>query len=201
MSILREVLLLSQMYRPMKFRRAHRVFSQPANATVYVDSRRSMNGRLIYALLMVCLSWTAVAWSAEEGEAIERTVKEAAMAAATFPETRDKQAVLKLYTKDYVGIQDGETETRDSIEKWLSDYESELNKGSTLRFISAVSNLHVRIPGPTAWATYDYVFQAIRKGELEAQDSGQCTTLLRKEGSTWLIQHEHCSKTRTGQDK
>jgi ketosteroid isomerase-like protein len=172
-----------------------------ADASAYVWSGCSMNTRLIYALLMVCLSWTAVAWSAEEGEAIERTVKEAAMAPATFSETRDRQAVLKLYTKDYVGIQDGETETRDSIEKWLSDYESELDKGSTLRFISAVSNLHVRMPGPTAWATYDYVFQAIRKGELEAQDSGQCTTLLRKEGSTWLIQHEHCSKIRTGLGK
>ncbi len=155
-----------------------------------------MNTRFIYALLMVCFSWTAVAWSAEEREAIETTVKEAAMASATFSETRDKQAVLKLYTKDYVGIQDGETETRDAIEKWLSDYESELSKGSTLRFISVVSNLNVRMPGPTAWATYDYVFQAVRKGELEAQDSGQCTTLLRKEGSTWLIQHEHCSKPR-----
>jgi len=152
--------------------------------------------RLIYALLMVCLSWTSVAWSAEEREAVERTVKEAAMASAAFSETRDKQAVLKLYSKDYVGIQDGETETRDSIEKWLSDYESELNKGSTLRFISIVSNLNVRMPGPTAWATYDYVFQAVRKGELEAQDSGQCTTVLRKEDSAWLIQHEHCSKTR-----
>ncbi len=89
-----------------------------------------------------------MAWSAEEGEAIEKTVKEAAMAAATFSETRDKQAVLKLYTKDYVGIQDGETETRDSIEKWLSDYESELNKGSTLRFISVVSNLQCSDAGP-----------------------------------------------------
>ena len=166
------------------------------DASVYVRSGRSMNTRLIYALLMVCFSWPAVAWSAEEGEAIERTVKEAAMAPAIFSETRDKQAVLKLYTKDYIGIQDGETETRDSIEKWLADYESELDKGSTLRFISAVSNLHIRMPGPTAWATYNYVFQAIRKGELEAQDSGQCTTLLRKEGSTWLIQHEHCSKAR-----
>ena len=155
-----------------------------------------MNTRLICALLMGCLLWSAAAWSAEEREAVEKTVKEAAMAAATFSETKDKQALLKLYTKDYVGIQDGETETRDSIEKWLSDYEAELNKGSNLRFISVVSNLLVRIPGPTAWATYDYVFQAIRKGELEAQDSGQCTTILRKEGSTWLIQHEHCSKTR-----
>jgi ketosteroid isomerase-like protein len=156
-----------------------------------------MIARLIAALLMVYLTWTSVAWSAEEGSAIEKTVKEAAMAAATFSETRDKQAVLKLYTKDYAGIQDGETETRDSIEKWLSDYESDLNKGTTLRFISIVSNLYVRMLGPAAWATYDYVFQAIRKGELEAQDSGQCTTLLRKEGSTWLIQHEHCSKARS----
>jgi ketosteroid isomerase-like protein len=167
-----------------------------ADTSAHVCSWRSMTIRLIYALLMVCLSWASVAWSAEEGAAIERTVKEAAMAAATFSETKDKQAVLKLYTKDYVGIQDGETETRDSIEKWLSDYESELTHGSTLRFIGAVSNLRVRIPSPTAWATYDYVFQAIRKGELEAQDSGQCTTVLRKEGSPWLIQHEHCSKTR-----
>lgn len=167
-----------------------------ADASGYVRFGRSMITRVIAAWLIVCLPWTAVAWSAEEGAAIEKTVKEAAMAAATFSETRDKQAVLKLYTKDYAGIQDGETETRDSIEKWLSDYESDLNKGSTLRFISAVSNLYVRMLGPAAWATYDYVFQAIRKGELEAQDSGQCTTLLRKEGATWLIQHEHCSKTR-----
>jgi ketosteroid isomerase-like protein len=155
-----------------------------------------MNTGLITLLLMVCLSWTGVAWSADERESIEKTVKEAAMAAATFSETRDKQTVLKLYTKDYVGIQDGETETRDSIEKWLSDYDSELNRGSTLRFISVVSNLHVRMPGSTAWATYDYIFQAVRKGELEGQDSGQCTTVLRKEGLIWLIQHEHCSKTR-----
>ena len=131
-----------------------------------------MTTRLIYALLMLCLSWTSVAWSAEEGEAIERTVKEAAMAAATFSETRDKQAMMKLYSKDYVGIQDGETETRDSIEKWLSDYESELNKGSTLRFISAVSNLRVRTPGPTAWVTYDYVFQQSGKANSKGRTPG-----------------------------
>jgi len=156
-----------------------------------------MNTRLIFTLLMVGLSWSAAASPADEGEAIERTVKEASMAAATFSETRDKQAVLKLYSKDYVGIQDGETEMRDSIEKWLSDYESELDKGNTLRFIGVVSNLNVRVMGQTAWTTYDYVFQAVRKGELEAQDSGLCTALLRKEGPAWLIFHEHCSKPRT----
>ena len=152
--------------------------------------------QLACAVMAACLLWAAVAWSAEEKGVIEKTIKDAAMASATFSETRDKQAVLRLYTKDYVGIQDGETETRESIEKWLSDYESELNKGSTLRFISIVSNLHAHMLGPMAWATYDYVFQSIRKGELEGQDSGQCTTILRKEGSAWLIQHEHCSKPR-----
>jgi len=150
----------------------------------------------MYAWLLVSLSWTVVAWSAEEGEAIEKTIKEAAMASATFSETRDRQAVLKLYSKDYVGIQDGETETRDSIEQWLADYDSELDKGSALRFIGAVSRVNIRMAGLTAWATYDYVFQAVRKGELEAQDSGQCTALLRKESSAWLIFHEHCSKPR-----
>ena len=155
-----------------------------------------MKSLLAAVVLMACFSWTAMAWSADEGVAIEKVVKEAAMASATYSETRDSQAVLKLYTKDYVGIQDGETETRESIEKWFMEYESELNKGNTLHFINIVSNLRVRVPGPTAWATYDYVFQAIRKGELEGQDSGQCTTILHKEGSTWLIQHEHCSRTR-----
>lgn len=154
------------------------------------------NSQLACVAMIACLSWTSMAWSAEEGEAVEKAIKDAAMAAATFSETRDKQAVLKLYAKDYAGIQDGETETRESIEKWLSDYEAELTKGSTLRFINAVSNLRVRTPGAMAWATYNYVFQAVRKGELEGQDSGQCTTILRKEGSTWLIQHEHCSRTR-----
>ena len=43
-----------------------------------------MMSRLICGLLMLCLLWPAVARSAEDGETIERTVKDAAMAAATF---------------------------------------------------------------------------------------------------------------------
>ena len=41
-----------------------------------------------------------------------------------------------------------------------------------------------------------YVFQAIKNGELEAQEHGKCTSVLRKETSGWLIRHEHCSKTK-----
>ena len=160
-----------------------------------------MARRVAGAVLMACFSWTAVALAAGDEEAVERVIKDAAKATDTFSETRDAQAVLKLYAQDYLGVQDGKAETRDSIEQWLSDYESELKRGSTLRFISAVSNLKTGLDGSTAWATYDYVFQAIRNGELEGQDAGKCTTLLRKEASAWLIFHEHCSKTRTGEGK
>ena len=137
-----------------------------------------------------------LAWAGPEEEAIEMTIKAAIAGAATFPETKDKQAILKLYADDYEGTQDGEIETKAAIEKWLSDYESELKQGSTLRFIGAVSNLRIRLNGTTASVLYEYLFQAVRRGELEGQDAGRCTSLLRKEGTAWLIFHEHCSKTR-----
>ena len=119
-----------------------------------------------------------------------------AKSSATFAETRDKQAVLKLYTADYSGVQDGEAETRESIEKWLTEYGSALDQGSRVHFLGTISNLDTHISGPTAWATFDYVFQAIKNGELDAQEHGKCTSVLRKEASGWLIRHEHCSKTK-----
>jgi ketosteroid isomerase-like protein len=160
-----------------------------------------MTCRRAGAVLMAGLWWTAPAWSAGDEEAVENTIKAAASATAAFSETRDPRTVLQLYAQDYLGIQDGEAETRASIEKWLADYDSELRRGSNLRFISAVSNLATGVAGSLAWVTYDYLFQAVRQGDLEGQDAGKCTSLLRKEASVWLIFHEHCSKTRTGAGK
>ncbi len=127
---------------------------------------------------------------------MEKVLLAEAKSSATFAETRDRQTVLKLYTADYSGVQDGELETRETIEKWLSEYGAALDKGSRVHFLGAVTNLSTHVAGSTAWATYDYVFQAIRNGELDAQDRGKCTSVLRKEASGWLIQHEHCSKTK-----
>jgi ketosteroid isomerase-like protein len=147
-------------------------------------------------LLIASIAWGTSAWAGADEEAVERVLLAEAKSSATFAETKDKQAVLKLYTSDYSGVQDGETETRETIEKWLSEYGSALDQGSRVHFLGALSNLSTHIAGETAWATYDYVFQAIRNGELDAQDRGKCTTVLRKEGDGWLIQHEHCSKTK-----
>ena len=131
-----------------------------------------------------------------EEDAVEKVLLAEARSAAAFAETKDAQTVLKLYTADYSGVQDGEIETRETIEKWLAEYGAALDKGSRVHFLGAISNLKAHVAGSTAWARYDYVFQAIRNGELDAQDRGICTAVLRKEASGWLIQHEHCSKTR-----
>jgi len=152
--------------------------------------------RLCCSLMMGILLWTSAPRAGGEEEAVERVVAAEAKASATFVETRDKQAVLKLYTADYNGVQDGEAETRDSIEQWLTEYGSALDQGSRVHFLGAISNLDTHISGPTAWATFDYVFQAIKNGELDAQEHGKCTSVLRKESSGWLIRHEHCSKTK-----
>jgi ketosteroid isomerase-like protein len=142
------------------------------------------------------VGWGLSAWAGQDEEAVKQTIQQAVAGTAVFSESRDKQAVLTLYTDDYVGSQDGQAETKAAIEQWLTDYESELKQGNRLRFIGAVSNLKAGLEGSTAWAIYDYVFQAIRDGEIEGQDAGTCTSLLRKEHSAWRIFHDHCSKSK-----
>jgi ketosteroid isomerase-like protein len=145
---------------------------------------------------VICFAWSAVAWAGSETDAIEQTIRAAAQAAATYSDTREPQAVLSLYADDYEGIQDGQAEDKAAIRKWLDEYEAELQRGSKLRFIGAVSTLKTSVAGSFAWATYDYLYQAVRGGELEGQDAGKCTSLLRKEAAVWVIFHEHCSKSR-----
>ncbi|HKR80259.1 MAG TPA: nuclear transport factor 2 family protein [Nitrospira sp.] len=152
--------------------------------------------RLCSILTAGLLLWTSALMAGGDEEAIERVLLAEAKSSATFVESRDKQAVLKLYTSDYSGVEDGEAESRDSIERWLSEYGSALEQGSRVHFLGAVSNLNTHISGSTAWSTYDYVFQAIKNGEFDAQDQGKCTSILRKESAGWLIRHQHCSKTK-----
>lgn len=152
--------------------------------------------RLCCSLMIGIVFWTSAAEAGGDEAAVEQVLIAEAKSAATFAETRDTQTVLKLYTADYSGIQDGEAETRETIEQWLSEYGSALEQGSRVHFLGAVSNLSTHLSGESAWSTYDYVFQSIRNGELDAQEHGKCTSILRKEREGWLIRHEHCSKTK-----
>ena len=108
---------------------------------------------LASSLILVLVLWASASSAAGDEEAIEAVLLAEAKSSATFVETKDKGAVLKLYTADYSGVQDGEVETRDTIEKWLSEYGSALEQGNRVHFLGAVSNLNTHISGPTAWAS------------------------------------------------
>jgi ketosteroid isomerase-like protein len=163
-----------------------------------VFGNNGSEGSVIRLTLIIIGSvmWISPVLAGGDEDAVERVLLAEAKSSETFAETRDTEAVLKLYTSDYSGVQDGEAESRESIQNWLSEYGSALDRGSRVYFLGAVSNVSTHMAGAMAWATYDYVFQAIRNGELNAQDRGKCTSVLRKERSDWLIQHEHCSKTK-----
>ena len=150
------------------------------------------------SVLMIALQVFAgsVVLAGQDEDAVQALLIDAVKATSEFSRTRDPQSVLKAYTKDYVGIQDGESETRETIEKWLSEYGAELDKGNPSRFLGEIFGIKVRVSGTLAWATYDYVFKLVANGEIQTEDRGLCTSILRKEGSAWLIQHEHCSKPR-----
>jgi len=154
--------------------------------------------RTTFLLLVFCVCgvFADLASADQDEEAIKAVIAGAAQAASEFSRTRDPESVLKAYAPDYAGIQDGEMETRATIERWLSEYGAELDKGNPTRFLGEVFGLQVRTAGPIAWATYDYRFTLVAEGEYRAEDRGLCTSVLQKSGDRWLIHHEHCSKTK-----
>jgi ketosteroid isomerase-like protein len=156
-----------------------------------------MKTRLALGVVVIaCICSETPAWAGPDEDAIRTLLIETAKVTAEFSRTRDHQSVLKMYAKDYVGVQDGEAETVETIQKWLTEYGAELDNGSPIRFIGEIFDINVRVSGPLAWATYDYIFKLVSEGKIQSEDRGLCTSILRKEGAAWLIQHEHCSKPR-----
>lgn len=156
-----------------------------------------MKTRIIRWLLAVwLLVGNAVGQAATEDEGVRQVILQTVKAVAEFPTSRDRQAVLRLYAKDYSGFQDGEAETLDAVRAWLEEYESLLAQGSSVRYAGDITDLAVRVSETTAWATYRYVFQVLSAGQVQGEDKGICTNILKKEAGVWLILHEHCSQAR-----
>ncbi len=159
-----------------------------------------MNTSVIRWLLAVwLLLGNAVAQASTEDEAVRQVILQTMRAVAEFAATRDRQAVLRLYAADYSGFQDGEAETLDAVRAWLGEYEDLLAQGSAVRYAGDITDLTLRVSETTAWATYRYVFQVLSAGQVQGEDKGLCTNILRKEATGWVIQHEHCSQGRRAQ--
>ena len=156
-----------------------------------------MNRSVIrWSLTVWLLLGSTVGQASTEDEAVRQVILQTMRAVAEFPASRDRQAVLRLYAKDYSGFQDGESETLDAVKAWLEEYEGLLAQGSSVRYAGDITDLTVRVSETTAWATYRYVFQVHSAGQVQGEDKGLCTNILKKEAGTWLILHEHCSQAR-----
>ena len=145
---------------------------------------------IIAGLLSLPLSFS---FAAQEEDGIEKVITGSAKALSDFPRTRDKQSVLKFHTKDYVGIQDGKLETSETTENWLSDLDKQLKLGKPLGILFEVKDIKVHVFGTIGWATYQYEFKFGEAGNVVREERGMCTSIHRKVGELWLIDHDHCS--------
>lgn len=130
---------------------------------------------------------------AQEETLVEKTILDLANAMTEFPKTKDPQSIRRFYAQDYAGITNGKSISLKESEKYLSDLVERLNLGEPMGISSKVSNLKANVVGTVGWVTYEYEYKLGRSGMALEADQGQCTAILRKQGGTWLIHHEHCS--------
>ena len=129
----------------------------------------------------------------QEETLAEKTIVDLANAITVFPKTKDPQSIRRFYTQDYTGITNGKSNSLKEEEKYLSDLVERLNLGEPMGISSKVSNLKATVVGTVGWVMYEYEYKLGRGGMALEADQGQCTAILRKQGGTWLVQHEHCS--------
>jgi len=136
---------------------------------------------------------TMVSAGSGDEAAIVQIINDNAKALTEFPRTRNRQALQKNYAEDFEGINDGKSESPEEAEKFLADLEQQLDLGSPIGILNQVSNIKTSIHETIGWATYDYTLKIGIGGAVVVSDTGKCTSVLRREGTAWLIRHEHCS--------
>mgnify|MGYP001306966405 CR=1 FL=1 len=156
---------------------------------------------------LACLSiWALIALPgvaiAESDEAaIVRTIKGSVNAFVNFPQMKDQQILLRFYSKDYIGIQDGVVMSRSLLEKELVDMEKMLKDEIPMTIKESASNVRADASGLMGWATYDLFIYWETSGLPILNGNLKCTSLLRKTGTQWQIQHDHCSSPKGQSEK
>lgn len=146
---------------------------------------------MVFFVFFILIS--SLAEAGPEEDAIAKTINDASKALTYFPKTRDAQSVLKFYANDYFAISDGQVETLKQAEDNLAYLKEQINLGNPAGISMQISNIKTEISGTIGWATYDYTTKIVVGRDVLVEEQGKCTTIHRKMGSEWLIQHEHCS--------
>ena len=129
----------------------------------------------------------------QEEVLLEKTIVDLANAYVEFPKTKDMQSILRFYAQDYAGVNNGKSESRKDIENYLSDLIDRINLGEPIGISAKVSNIKTSVGGTLGWAASDYEYKQGQGGIVVQSEQGKCTAIFRKQGGSWLIQHEHCS--------
>ena len=129
----------------------------------------------------------------QEEALVEKTIVDLANAMTEFPKTKDPQSIRRFYAQDYTGITNGKLNSLEEEEQYLSNLVERINLGEPIGISSKVTNIKANVVGAVGWATYEYEYKLGRSGMAMESNQGQCTSILRKQGGTWLVQHEHCS--------
>lgn len=125
---------------------------------------------------------------------IEAQVGQASKAYESFPKSLDRTSIMKYYAADYTGIKDGALETLKDLEKMFDDLAEQIKLGDPIGVSYKITNLKIEaLTDRLAWMTYQDEAKWGRGGAVLRDDKTRCSTLLRREGETWLVFHEHCS--------
>ena len=125
---------------------------------------------------------------------IEASVKQASKAWEEFPKSLDRTLVLKHYAADYSGVKDGASETRKDLEKYFDELAEQIKLGSAIGVSYTITELSIQpFTERLALLTYQDETKMGQGGLLMRDTKTKCSTLVRRDGETWLVFHEHCS--------
>ena len=128
-----------------------------------------------------------------DSAAVLRTIEASARAFTEFTKTRSIESVLAFYAKDFTGIENGQEAGLDTQRELLEDLRDQMTVGANVGLSLKASNIEIRVTGPIAWATYDYLFRIASADGTWDEEEGKCSSVLEKSGAVWLFKHEHCS--------
>lgn len=125
---------------------------------------------------------------------IEASMKQASKAWEEFPKSLDHTHLLKHYAADYSGVKDGVSETLKDLEKSFDDLAEQIKLGNAIGISYKITELKIQpFTERLAWMTYQDETKLGHGGVLLRDIKTKCSTLVRKEGESWLVFHEHCS--------
>lgn len=151
--------------------------------------------KMIVLWAATCLLVLAVSYvlAGAEEDSIQKIITDVAKAVTDFPKTRDIHSIVKYYSNDFVGIDDGAWYYLRDMERQLLDLNEGMSQGRPIGISNRVSNIDVHVNGTLGWATYINLFKLVSNGEVVEDSQSKCTAIFQKKEAEWLILHEHCS--------